>query len=144
MTDEPLEADAPHTRGRNRGSGMLRERLAMQRWVFLACAFVAAAAVYTGAAPAMHVLAGFAIVAGAALLAPVRKPLIVRRLRRKRATSAWPETGMKHLADAFPNPCFIVDHRGVTRYANLRGARPLRTGAPGRSDFLPSEVARAA
>ena len=31
MTDEPLEADAPHSRGRNRARGMLRERLAMQR-----------------------------------------------------------------------------------------------------------------
>ncbi|WP_425088312.1 ATP-binding protein [Stappia sp.] len=118
MTDEPLEADAPHSRGRNRARGMLRERLSMQRWVLLACVFVAAAAVYTGAAPALHVLAGFAIVAGAALLAPARKPLIGRRLRRKRAVSTWPETAMKHLSDAFPNPCFIVDHRGVTRYAN--------------------------
>ncbi|MBL6431394.1 MAG: hypothetical protein HPM95_10365, partial [Alphaproteobacteria bacterium] len=115
MTDEPLEADAPHSRGRNRARGMLRERLSMQRWVLLAAITMAAAAVYTGAAPALHVLAGFAVVAGAALLAPVHKPLIGRRLRRKRAVSTWPETAMKHLSDAFPNPCFIVDDRGVTR-----------------------------
>lgn len=79
---------------------------------------MAAGALYAGTAPVLYVIGGFAIVAGAALLAPARKPLIARRLRRKRAVSAWPETAMKHLADAFPNPCFIVDHRGVTRYAN--------------------------
>ncbi|WP_051242980.1 ATP-binding protein [Stappia stellulata] len=117
MTDEPLEADALPPRTRNRARALLRERIAMQRWVLLACVFVAAAALYTGA-PVAPVSAGLAIVAGAALLAPARKPLIARRLRRKRAVSAWPETGMKHLADAFPNPCFIVDRRGVTRYAN--------------------------
>lgn len=36
-----------------------------------------------------------------------------RQLRRM-----WPGTGMKLAVDALPNPCFVADGRGITRYVN--------------------------
>ena len=48
------------------------------------------------------------------------------------AKSIWPETGVKRMADALPDPCVILDRRGVVRYANSRAEAtfPIRPGDP--------------
>ncbi|BCP51634.1 two-component sensor histidine kinase [Kaistia sp. 32K] len=54
------------------------------------------------------------------------------RLKSRQPPSIWPETGVKRMADALPEPCIILDRRGVVRYANSRaeGAFPIRPGDP--------------
>ena len=48
------------------------------------------------------------------------------------APAAWPETGIKRFADALPDPCFVLDRRGIVRYANERAiaAFSIRVGEP--------------
>ncbi len=54
------------------------------------------------------------------------------RLPRPAAASVWPELGVKSVADALPDPCFVLDRRGVVRYANAlaQAAFPIRPGDP--------------
>ena len=72
----------------------------------------------------------FLVLAGAVALAP--RPNAAERLasRSEPAQPIWPETGIKRFAEALPDPCFVLDRRGVVRYANDRalGAFPIRTG----------------
>ena len=51
---------------------------------------------------------------------------------REPMPAAWPETGIKRFADALPDPCFVLDRRGIVRYANERaiGAFSIRAGEP--------------
>lgn len=44
----------------------------------------------------------------------------------------WPETAIKLFAEALPDPCFILDRRGIVRYANIAAAAafPIRPGEP--------------
>jgi two-component system phosphate regulon sensor histidine kinase PhoR len=48
------------------------------------------------------------------------------------ALAAWPETGIKRFAAALPDPCFVLDRRGIVRYANERAiaAFSIRVGEP--------------
>ena len=41
------------------------------------------------------------------------------------APAAWPETGIKRFAAALPDPCFVLDRRGIVRYANERAIARL-------------------
>jgi len=54
------------------------------------------------------------------------------RLTSRPPPSIWPETGIKRMADALPDPCVILDRRGVVRYANSRAEAtfPIRPGDP--------------
>ena len=54
------------------------------------------------------------------------------RLKSRQPPSIWPETGIKRMADALPDPCIILDRRGVVRYANSRAEAsfPIRPGDP--------------
>ena len=54
------------------------------------------------------------------------------RLASRPPPSIWPETGIKRMADALPDPCVILDRRGVVRYANSRAEAtfPIRPGDP--------------
>ncbi|WP_029074347.1 ATP-binding protein [Kaistia adipata] len=54
------------------------------------------------------------------------------RLKSRQPPSIWPETGVKRMADALPDPCVILDRRGVVRYANSRAEAsfPIRPGDP--------------
>lgn len=45
----------------------------------------------------------------------------------------WPDTGMKSVVEALPDPCFVVDQRGLVRYANsaaLQRGSTARIGEP--------------
>ena len=124
MSDDTTERPAARPGLRSR----LRERIAEQRWVLVALVAVALMAIFVARVPPLLVAVGGALLLLAALVPPTRRLLVTRRRREARSLTPWPETGMKQLADALPNPCFIVDRRGITRYVN-RAAR-VRFGDP--------------
>lgn len=117
------------------GGGRLRhpfrERLEAQRWVLIAAVLLAALVLRGGVATPAQVAIGLAVLAAAALLAPQRRPLAARRLRQARAALPWPDAGMKRIADALHNPCFIVDARGITRYVNRAASERFGNPHPG-------------
>ena len=131
MNDQSTDRPAPAA---GNLVGELRARLVAQRWVLGVAVVLGAAAWWQAAVPLQAALAGIALMALAALFAPRRRLLVARRQRQALQTSPWPDTGMKQLSDALPNPCFIVDRRGITRYVN-RAAR-IRFGDPHPGDPL--------
>ncbi len=44
----------------------------------------------------------------------------------------WPETSIKLFAEALPDPCFVLDRRGIVRYANAHASAtyPIKPGDP--------------
>jgi two-component system, OmpR family, phosphate regulon sensor histidine kinase PhoR len=46
--------------------------------------------------------------------------------------AVWPETSVKLFAEALPDPCFVLDRRGMVRYANAGAAAafPIKPGDP--------------
>jgi two-component system phosphate regulon sensor histidine kinase PhoR len=108
------------------GAGRLREA----RWLLVITAIVLVilyAAALVSAAGATIV---FVTLAGAVALVP-RPPVAERRANRSEpAQPVWPETGIKRFAEALPDPCFVLDRRGIVRFANERAlaAFPIRTG----------------
>ncbi len=62
---------------------------------------------------------------------PADRPSI-RRLAQRAPPSVWPETSLKRMADALPEPCIILDRRGYVRYQNrlAEKAFPIRPGDP--------------
>jgi two-component system phosphate regulon sensor histidine kinase PhoR len=110
----------------------LARRLAELRWVLLGLALVLGVLGLGGLIlPAGAVLA-FLGAAAILLFAPkipnAVKPAALGEPRR----AVWPETGVKLFAEALPDPCFVLDRRGVVRYANKRAAAgfPIRPGEP--------------
>ncbi len=57
-------------------------------------------------------------------------PEAVRPRARRPADQVWPETGVKLFAEALPDPCIVLDRRGVVRYANRRAVSRLRRSGP--------------
>ncbi|MCA1297897.1 ATP-binding protein [Stappia indica] len=111
---------------------VLRTRLAAQRWVLVTALVIAGGAQYAqGLRLSWEIWIAFAVLVSAALLAPGRRPLMPRRLRGQPQAAMWPDTGMKHLADALPAPCFIVDQRGIVRYANAAARERFGAAHPG-------------
>jgi two-component system phosphate regulon sensor histidine kinase PhoR len=110
----------------------LARRLADLRWVLLGLALLLGLLGLGGLIlPGGAVLAFLAITA-ILLFAPkipnAVKPAMLGEPRRQ----VWPETGVKLFAEALPDPCFVLDRRGVVRYANKRAAAgfPIRPGEP--------------
>src|SRR4051794_31991540 len=62
----------------------------------------------------------FFILAAALVAAP--RPNAAERVvsRSEPAEPVWPETGIKRFAEALPDPCFVLDRRGIVRFANER------------------------
>jgi len=107
-------------------AGRLREA----RWPLITTAIVLAILYASALVSAAGAVIIFAVLAGAIALAP--RPTAAERRARvsEPARSVWPETGIKRFAEALPDPCFVLDRRGVVRYANerARAAFPIRTG----------------
>ena len=108
-------------------------RLGAARWFMLAlAAFVAAMAYLTALTATEGLIIYAAVVALTALLprAPVRRE--APSDRPDTADPVWPETGVKLFAEALPDPCIILDRRGVVRYVNRRAAEifAIRPGDP--------------
>ncbi len=108
------------------------DRLADGRFLIAA---VAAALVLLFAAGAIGLggaLVTFAAVALLIGLVPQGSPAERPVSAVEAAPAIWPETGMKLFAEALPDPCFVLDRRGVVRFANSRAAAafPIRPGEP--------------
>ncbi|NRG19664.1 two-component sensor histidine kinase [Rhizobiales bacterium] len=97
----------------------IRQKFARVRWILLSAAALCIAAVATYDIPAWVGVAGFCVVLLATGLSGRRNLSLARSAARVAgAPSHWPDTGMKMVVDALPDPCFLVDRRGITRYAN--------------------------
>ena len=107
-------------------------RLVDARWTLAAAAAVLAGAVLWFAVPIWAAVAGYLFLAGAAGISPRRRVFVSRRMARTDGgQSLWPDTSMKLVADAFPNPCFLIDRRGITRYANVAARDRFGSVRPG-------------
>lgn len=129
-----MEANDPNDAG-DRAIGPMKlavSRLSEARLLILATAALLAALTIYGM---IDVLAALVIFVAFAILA-----MVVRRDRSAERTSAtmpvaeqvWPDTGIKLFAEALPNPCLVLDRRGVVRYANQKAidAFAIRAGDP--------------
>jgi two-component system phosphate regulon sensor histidine kinase PhoR len=77
------------------------------------------------AAAAIMVLVAFSALVAAIPASRQRDPVTAVA-----APAAEADPGVAHLADALPDPCFILDRRGIVRHANQRAAAtfPIRIG----------------
>jgi len=125
QTSDDTAADAP-------GARPALARLAERAWLIAAIAALVAALALGGA---VAVPAGIVIVLGTVVFAAAipRSAASGRPARRIEPSAAvWPDTATKRFAEALPDPCFILDRRGVVRFANRRAleAFPIKTGEP--------------
>jgi two-component system, OmpR family, phosphate regulon sensor histidine kinase PhoR len=107
-------------------SGRLREA----RWLLVVTAIVLVILYAASLVSAAGAVVVFIILAGTVALAPRPTAAERRASQSEPAQPVWPETGIKRFAEALPDPCFVLDRRGVVRYANERAliAFPIRTG----------------
>ncbi|HWJ74759.1 MAG TPA: ATP-binding protein [Kaistia sp.] len=114
------------------GDGGVVGRLGAARYVLLGFVCLLAILVAAGAL-ALHTAAllFFAVTLMIAAL-PRGERLVPRRLAQRAPPSVWPDTGLKQMADALPEPCVILDRRGFVRYQNhlAEAAFPIRPGDP--------------
>jgi two-component system phosphate regulon sensor histidine kinase PhoR len=108
-------------------------RLVEARWFLGALAMFAVALVLLSELTPVGGLVVFAgVVALTALMprAPARRDATLDR--RDAADPVWPETAVKLFAEALPDPCIILDRRGVVRYVNRRAVEvfAIRPGDP--------------
>jgi two-component system, OmpR family, phosphate regulon sensor histidine kinase PhoR len=121
----------PGDRARSPGR-RFAERLSEARWLIAALAAVllllfAADALSLGGAA--FAFAAIAVLIG---LMPLAVPSDRPASPAEAVPAIWPETGIKLFAEALPDPCFVLDRRGIVRYANSRAAAafPIRPGEP--------------
>jgi len=105
-------------------------RLRDGRWPLVVTAIVLVILFALTLVSAAGALIVFAILVAAVALAPRPTAADRRAARSEPARPVWPETGIKRFAEALPDPCFVLDRRGVVRYANERALAtfPIRTG----------------
>ncbi|MEP2117955.1 ATP-binding protein [Bauldia litoralis] len=107
-------------------------RLFEARWIIVAFAALLAILALTGVVgwtPALVLLGGLVFfVALIGRSGSVARPASVSRPTEQ----IWPETGIKLFSEALPDPCMVLDRRGVVRFANSRAiaAFSIRPGDP--------------
>jgi two-component system phosphate regulon sensor histidine kinase PhoR len=123
------EASRPDSRTRDGGSReRLRERLAAasRYLLLLAAAFVALVAL--DILPWQGAMLAFVVAAGLAALVPFRAPQDGPRTVTAPVASRIEPAAMR-IAEALPDPCFVLDRQGIVVFANERalvafGLRP--------------------
>ncbi|HET7715125.1 MAG TPA: ATP-binding protein [Bauldia sp.] len=108
-------------------------RLSDARWFLVALAVLVVLVVYASALTALEGVFFFAAAVVLSILIPRAAPLRREAAGRpERAEQIWPETGVKLFAEALPDPCIVLDRRGIVRYANRRAveAFSIRPGDP--------------
>ena len=82
--------------------------------------------------PAAAILSLTATVVATAVLASRRRVAEPALRSVDRPAGAWPETGIKLFAEVLPDPCFVLDRRGIVRYANSNAPAyfSIRPGDP--------------
>ena len=113
--------------------GAAGRRLSEARWFLAAVAAFIALVVYSTGLTAIE--GGFLFAAIVALTAVLpRAPALLREAAGlpEPADQIWPETGVKLFTEALPDPCIVLDRRGIVRYANRRAveAFAIRPGDP--------------
>jgi two-component system phosphate regulon sensor histidine kinase PhoR len=107
-------------------------RVVEARWLLLA--FIAFLAVLYGLGVVTLGGAGAVLVAVGILLILLPRASVEERLRAHGGggPQVWPDTAIKQFAEALPDPCFVLDRRGIVRYANERAstAFPIKPGDP--------------
>lgn len=108
-------------------------RLIEARWFLIALAMFTIALVL---AAELTPVGGLVVFAGVVALTALLPQPAARRdaaLEPRDVTDpVWPETAVKLFAEALPDPCIILDRRGVARYVNRRAADvfAIRPGDP--------------
>lgn len=108
------------------------ERLGDARWLILA---VAAAICLLRLIGMVDVSGGILVFAATTLLIGLI-PFPASSVRSNAISpprpATWPETGIKLFAEVLPDPCFVLDRRGIVRYANAgaTSAFPIKPGDP--------------
>ena len=113
--------------------GAAGRRLSEARWFLGAVAAFVALVVYSTGLTAIE--GGFLFAAIVALTALLPRAPALRREAAdlpEPAEQIWPETGVKLFTEALPDPCIVLDRRGIVRYANRRAveAFAIRPGDP--------------
>jgi two-component system phosphate regulon sensor histidine kinase PhoR len=113
--------------------GRAGARLAEGRWLLLAVLVVLAVAVYVTPLALAEGVVLFAVVAAlVAVLPPAAPARSAPAANPEPVDQVWPETGVKLFAEALPDPCIVLDRRGIVRYANRPAvtAFAIRPGDP--------------
>jgi len=106
----------------------LSGRLARRRWIIIViAALVGALYAGGGIAPGASVAILIVLVAALALFSHAGAD---RATAAAPASTAGLEPGLRRFAEALPDPCFVLDRRGIVHYANERatGYFPISTG----------------
>lgn len=102
------------------------------RWGIAAAVLLAAAGVAAGHVSIPAAAIGIVAVLLAVVLSAKQPSSLTKPARRGGAAAAhWPDTGMKMVVDALPDPCFLVDRRGIMRYANPAARKRFGRVRPG-------------
>jgi two-component system, OmpR family, phosphate regulon sensor histidine kinase PhoR len=127
------EAKSVQTGDRPRSSGrQLVERLSEARW--LIASLVATISVlflfgFIGAPGSVLLVIAIVLLIG---VVPVPTPNLRANVVSPPQPAIWPETSIKLFAEALPDPCFVLDQRGIVRYANTHASStfPIKPGDP--------------
>jgi len=119
--------DSSRTPGRR-----LAERLSGLRWLIVGCAVLLAIVYASGL---MSFIGVVVVLAGVVMLSgfvPLSQSPAQTRSIVEPQPQTWPETGVKLFAEALPDPCFVLDRRGIVRFVNASAADafPIRPGEP--------------
>ena len=115
-----MVATNPEGRTTDLVAGGVAVRLSEGRWLVLAVAIALLTVVVAGIVP--PAAGGAAFVTLVALIAFLPRARSLQRLPAAAAPAATsaPETGVQAFANALPDPCFVLDRRGIVRHANQR------------------------
>ena len=115
-----MVATNPEGRTTDLVAGGVAVRLSEGRWLVLAVAIALLTVVVAGVVP--PAAGGAAFVTLVALIAFLPRARSLQRLPTAAAPAATsaPETGVQAFANALPDPCFVLDRRGIVRHANQR------------------------
>ncbi len=118
--------------GGSAGDGGVAGRLGAARYVLIGFIGLLALLVASGALATHTAVLLFVAVTLMMAALPRGERLAPNRLALRAPPSVWPETGLKQMADALPDPCIILDRRGYVRYQNhlAEAAFPIRPGDP--------------
>jgi two-component system phosphate regulon sensor histidine kinase PhoR len=108
-----------------------RERIHAARYVLAAAAAALIAASALWGVPLAFTVAGIALVAAAAAIAPRRRIASSRAAEAADRQRVWPDTSTKAVVEAMPQAAFVLDGSGVVRYANARASQRFPATRPG-------------
>ncbi|MBN8997328.1 MAG: two-component sensor histidine kinase [Rhizobiales bacterium] len=124
-------ANAERTDQRPSRASLVGRRVGGLRWILLAATVLLLIATVAGAMSPLAAILVFAGLLVAAAVVPVAAgPAAGTPLRAEPVAPPSPDAGLTRLAEALPDPCFILDRRGLVRHANALAlaAFPIRVG----------------